>query len=124
MSETTPRLEPCPHHRSTNFDWATQAAYSDGRQLCWDCNQMFAPEPPPRLVSPAAHAALVAENAALREALKRVTVCLDGTLNVVRLALKECSRHATAMETDSLKAILDARAALKGERDGESNTSK
>lgn len=60
MTQEKATARPCSHNHATNYNGEIKAAYDNGQMLCWDCDQMFTPEPLPQ-----SYASLVNERDAL-----------------------------------------------------------
>jgi hypothetical protein len=65
--------QPCEHNHGTNFNWETNAAYENGQMLCWDCNQIYTPEPLPQT-----YGSLVNERDALLAEVRNATERFEG----------------------------------------------
>jgi hypothetical protein len=71
MTKDKATVAPCEHNHGTNFNWETKTVYDNGQMLCWDCNQIYTPEPLPQTYGSLVNERdqLLAEVARLREAL-------------------------------------------------------
>jgi hypothetical protein len=85
MTQEKATMRPCSHNHTTNFNWETKAAYDNGQMLCWDCNQMFTPEPLPQ-----SYASLVNERDALLSEVAQLREALVGGVGVIA---SERARH-------------------------------